>query len=211
MAKEPIKIDASLVPPAAAQESKPTVAGNAAFAKDVAAEFDSLKKSMKLDPKEVPARASVLELPTRRYHVGCIPGSPHNCMYVGNVDFPLISSVTYPGSAKDRPATVIECMGAIKEFTDEQVKALVKASSRQSWKFQGKPGEVNPSRRWKSVDLNEPKAVFEPGAKLLASFIYIRPLEDGEQLVPGVKSLDGKYLAVPETLYPDPTAVPVAA
>lgn len=206
---DPLKLDKAQVPAGATKTTNPaTIAeANAAFAANVKAEFDKAKVALKLDVKSVPSRASASDVPTKAYHIGCIPGSPHQVMYVGNVDFPMQSSTRIPGSAKDKPPVTIDHMGTVKRFSDEQLKALIEASARQAWRWNGRKGDKNASRRWQSFDLNDSDNRFLPGDVLLASFIYIRPLAEGETLPVGVLQTNGAFMPTPETLYPDLNAV----
>jgi len=216
MADKPIKIESKDVPPEIAKALAATPKEeNEVFAAKVKASFDMQKKSLHVDPKDMPDRVSAEHLPTKRYHVGCLPGSPFTTMYCGNIDFPLVNGTRIPGSAEGREPQMIEHMGTVKSLTEDQVKFILKAAMLDAWRSHGKHADDAkkgvPSRRWEHIPLGndsegKPRkkgAYFAPGDKLSAHFIYMRELADGEEITFGVKTQAGGYMPVPTPLLVD--------
>ena len=214
MADKPLKIDRKDIPADVARALDTPAKPAVVLASTDSPAFNG-KASLKVDPANIPDRISAEAIPTKRWHVGCTPNAPFTVMYVGNQDFPLVSSVRIPGSAEGRQEQVVERMGTVKPLTDEQVEAILKAAMLDAWRFQGskglKPGAPIPSRRWEHVPLgndNDGKprkkgAYFAPGDKLAAHFIYLRQLADGEDIPFGVLDENKNYLPIPSPLLVD--------
>lgn len=196
-----IKTDAAPAPsvdPKASVEEK--IAANLAAAAKNANDFAASNTSIKLPANYVPKRVQADSLPTKRYHIGCIPGSPFESMYVGHQDFPLFSTDRVQG-IKGTPVQTIPKIGKIVEWTDEQLEWVLRMAAMTAWRTHSR--QPDRSSRWESVRLADPGKVYQPGDKLTAHYIYIDPLPPGKDVSPGIHDAKGNFLPTPEPLMVD--------
>lgn len=194
----PLKIDAAAVP-AEAKSSPKSLSANAAEAASVMARF-SEAVGLKVPASQVPKYATNADVKTKRYHVGCIKGSPFNCMRILNREFPYMTGDITRNPNAPESTRQMEKLGCEMELADDELALLLKASTMRGWRYHGEPGGENVSSRWQCLRLGEPNVYFRPGDKLDAHFVYIVPMAEGERLYPGVMDNDGRDLPTPAPL-----------
>lgn len=171
----PLKVDKAALP-----VSDKSVTANVAAAGEVVRKFAE-QVGLKVPEKLMPTRVTKEQIPSKRYHIGSTWEAPFNCMYVGNQGFPKVSGSVLRNPAAPDSTQMFQQIGDFAYFTDEQIESLIKKSTRQAWRLHG---DRNASARWEAIDLDKTGNVFAPGDVLTASFIYIRPLAEGEMLTP---------------------------
>lgn len=163
----------------------------------LAESLTALGKALRVDAKAIPAVVEAKSVPTKRYWIGCVKGSPYQVMYCAGQDFPFTTDhrVLNEEGTQSMPLPVL---GVVRNLTDEQVRMIMDESVHQAWR----PRREKPDRTaaWEKINLHDVRQALRPGDRMTAHFIYMYELAPNENPPQGVRGLDGKELKTPDTL-----------